>query len=131
MPYRMHEKQIENVLALNSEERYLHFLNKVADWEQLWVLCKKDDNIFTRSTDEIEYLPVWPHPAYANESKNIMDSELEPREIKLDEFMESWLQGLESDGLKVGVFPDLDGKVWIMEPKDLLRALEEECEQYE
>lgn len=131
MSYRMHEKQIENVLALNSEERYLHFLNKVADWEQLWVLCDKDDNIFTRATDEIEYLPVWPHPAYAIESKNILDSELEPSEIKLDEFMGSWLQGLDSDGLKVGVFPDLEGKVWIMEPKDLLRALEEECEQYE
>ena len=32
--------------------------------------------------------------------------------------------------LKVGIFPDLEGNVWIMEPDDLLEALKEECEQY-
>ncbi len=131
MPYSMNEMQMDNVLALNSEERYLHFLNKVADWEQLWILCDDEGHIYTRSTDEIEYLTVWPHPVYAKEFEKVIDVNLDVSEITLNEFMENWLPGLESDDLKVGVFPDAEGKIWIIESKDLLAALEDECEQYE
>lgn len=131
MPYSMNEIQMENVLSLSSEERYLHFLNKVADWEQLWILCDSEGHIYTRSTSEIEYLSVWPHPTYADKFESAIDENLGVSEIPLNEFMDKWLPGLESDGLQVGVFPDSEGKVWIIEPKDLLAELEGECEQYE
>jgi hypothetical protein len=127
----MNEKQMVNVLSLSSEDRYLHFLNKAADWEQLWVLCAEDGNLFTRETNEIEYLPIWPHPDYAKEIGSCLDVALVPSEVSLGDFMEKWLSGLQSDGLKVGVFPDKEGNVWIVEPKDLFTALQEECEQHE
>lgn len=35
MSYRMHPKQLENVFALTSQQRYEHFISKVCDWEEL------------------------------------------------------------------------------------------------
>ena len=68
MPYEMNPKQYETVFSLSAKERYLHFIGKVADWEQLWGLYNENDGWLTRTTpDGIEYISVWPHPEYANE----------------------------------------------------------------
>ena len=45
--------------------------------------------------------------------------------------MNHWLPKLENENIKIGVFPDFDGNTWILEPKDLLDDLREECTQYE
>jgi len=132
MPYKMHPKQFENVLSLSSRERYEHFVNKVADWEQLWVLCDSEKNLYTRQVPEgIEFLPIWPHPDYAIETNKLLNMDLEATEIHLNDFIKRWLPGLKKDELKVGVFPDLEGTVWIMEPLDLQSDLIEEATQYE
>lgn len=129
----MHPKQIENVLNLSSEERYQHFVNKVADWEEVWILIDADGHFLTINTDskEVEYIPVWPHPEYAKVYAEGLGQSLKPKLIELSVFMEKWLPGLEEDGLKVGALPNLEVTVWIMEPSDILEDLKDEVAQYE
>ncbi len=133
LSYKMHPKQLENVFSLSSKERYEHFVSKVADWEEVWILIGADNNFLTVNSDanDIEYLPVWPHPDYAKAYAEGLDLSLEPKLIELTIFMERWLLGLQKDGLKVGTLPNLEVTVWIMEPSDLLTDLENEVSQYE
>ena len=132
MPYKMNPKQYESVLALSSKERYSHFIGKVADWEQLWGLFNEKEGWLIREIqDDIKYFSVWPHPQYASEiSKEFYPNYLE-KEISLSEFMNHWLPQFESDKIKIGVFPNMEGDSWLMEPNDLLLDLQEECKLYE
>ena len=131
MSYRMHPKQLENVFALTSKQRYEHFILKVCDWEELWILedNNKDFLIITPQED-LAYLPVWPHADYALAFHEIYPS-LKPSRVELDSFLETWLPNLNNDGLKVGVLPNLGTTVWIIDPLDLKEELENELKQYE
>ena len=131
MSYRMHPKQLENVFALTSKQRYEHFISKVCDWEELWILedNNKDFLIITPQED-LAYLPVWPHADYALAFHEIYPS-LKPSRVELDSFLETWLPNLNNDGLKVGVLPNLGTTVWIIDPLDLKAELENELQQYE
>ena len=129
--YHLNNQQKDNVLALPARERYQHFVGRVADWERLWVLADAEDNLFIRTASSVQYLPVWPHPDYAVDIACLVDLNLIASEVDLYDFMNNWLPGLDTDNVKVGIFPDLEGNTWIMEPRDLLEALESECEKYE
>ena len=132
MPYKMNPQQYENVLALSAKERYSHFIGKVADWEQLWGLYNEKEGWLLRTTNEnVEYLSVWPHPEYAKNIAKEYYPKYNEEEISVYDFMSNLLPKLESDNVKVGVFPNPEGNAWLMEAKDLLQDLEEECEQYE
>jgi len=132
MPYKMNSEQYENVLALSAKERYSHFIGKVADWEQLWSLYNEKEGWLLRTTNEnVEYFSVWPHPEYAKNIAKEYYPEYNEDEISLEDFMSNLLPKLDSDNVKVGVFPNPEGNTWLMEAKDLLQDLQEECEQYE
>ena len=128
----MNSEQYENVLALSAKERYSHFIGKVADWEQLWSLYNEKEGWLLRTTNEnVEYFSVWPHPEYAKNIAKEYYPEYNEDEISLEDFMSNLLPKLDSDNVKVGVFPNPEGNTWLMEAKDLLQDLQEECEQYE
>ncbi len=131
MPYKMNEKQFEAVLALSSFDRYVHFVGKAADWQQLWG-ARNDEGWFLRMAPrDLEYFPVWPHPEYA---QRIMDETFPGHtatEITLQSFMTHWLPLFQRDDVRVGVFPNMDWTLWLIEAKDLEEVLTEELETYE
>ncbi len=119
------------MFSLPARERYRHFIGRVADWKKLWVISDAEENLFVRTASTVEYLPVWPHPEYAVDTANLVALKLTATEVDLYDFMDNWLMGLDTDNVNVGIFPDLEENTWIMEPRDLLEALERECEKYE
>ncbi|WP_153914852.1 DUF2750 domain-containing protein [Shewanella sp. TC10] len=131
MPYAMNPQQFESVLALSSEERNEHFIGKVADWEQLWAVKNSDGWLVPVTEDNLEYFPVWPHPEYAQKVADEHFPGHEATEISLEEFTNHWLPTFKKDNVKVGVFPNKEWSLWVMEATDLLECLEDECEQYE
>ncbi len=132
MPYEINPQQYENVLALSAKERYSHFIGKVADWEQLWGLYNENEGWLTRTTpEEVEYISVWPHPKYAEKISKEYYPEYNEKEISLEYFMSNWLPKLNSDNMKIGVFPNQEGNTWLVEANDLLQDLQDEREQYE
>lgn len=132
MPYKLHPKHYENVMSFTAKERYEHFIIKVADWEQLWGLYNENKGWFLRTTNEnVEYLSIWPHPEYAKNIAKEYYPEYNEEEISLEDFMSNLLPKLEKDNVKVGVFPNPEGNTWLMEAKDLLQDLQDECEQHE
>lgn len=133
MSYRMHPKQLENIFALDSKDRFIHFIGKVCDWEELCVLSNENGLFLTISPegDDIEYMPVWPHKEFAYAFRKNEYEEFEPNIISLKSFMDKWLDDLDSDGIKVGVLPNLETTVWIIDPSDLKKELKIELSNYE
>jgi hypothetical protein len=90
----MHPKQLENVFALTSKQRYEHFISKVCDWEELWILADQNQNFRIITPQEnLEYLPIWPHADYASAFHEIYPSH-KPSRVELDSFLEIWLLDL-------------------------------------
>lgn len=115
-----------DILALDGEERYDYFLSQVAEEREIWILVNNDSRFLKIASDddEVEYLPVWPDAAfaagYAGET-----GDLSPKSISLPDFFKKWVPGLTKDGLDIGVFPGLDQTVWITEPEELKRDLQD------
>jgi uncharacterized protein DUF2750 len=125
--YKLDPKQLEKILNKSCEERYDYFLNKVADWGEVWILVN-DNQEFLKlfsEEDKSEYVPVWPHADFARAYASDSDEPLKAKKISLQVFFERWVPGLEDDGFSVSVFPNLEQTVWIMEPEDLQLDIEE------
>ena len=127
----MNQKQLDSALNLSCEERYDYFLNKVASWEEVWILVNDGEEFLKlfSEEDKLEYVPIWPHPDLASEYANNAGETLFAKKITLTVFFDRWIPGLERDNLMLSVFPSTDSTVWIMEPSELLADLEEEFSQ--
>jgi len=127
LSYKLNAKQVDNIFKLSCEERYDYFLNKLADWQELWILVNEDKQflkIFSEE-DALEYVPVWPHPDFAVAYVGDSGEPLTPKRILLSDFFDRWVSGLQRDELEVGVFPSLDKTVWMTAPSELQEDLED------
>lgn len=133
MSYKLNEKQLKRVLQLGCEERYEYFLKKVTKWEEIWILVDSNKGFLKicSEEDDLEYIPVWPHPDYAREYASDSDEVLKPKSISLSEFIEKWVPGLDEDALNVGIFPNQDLTVWVIEPFELSEEIEGELSKYQ
>ena len=131
MSYKINEKEIENVLSRNGEERYYHFIARVSDWEELWGLKDKNGWVTAEDDEGEKSIPFWPHEEYARLCANGSWQGNDPTPIELSVFIEKWLPGMEKDGLLVAVFPTPSEKSLQISPSKLKSDLEEECGQYE
>jgi hypothetical protein len=122
----MSNEALAELLGLDGEERYDFFLSHVAEEREVWILVNGDNRFLKITSDEdrVEYLPVWPASEFAVDyAKGTND--LVPMSLSLPDFFRKWVPGLTKDGLEVGVFPGLDKTLWITEPEELKRDLQD------
>lgn len=104
MSYKIHPKELENVFALNSRKRYEHFISKVCDWEELWILENDEEKFLIECPEpHVKYVPVWPHPEYA-EAYEKDYKVYSPAKIELSSFINNWSPGLNDDGIRSECF---------------------------
>ncbi len=122
----MSNEGLAELLGLDGEERYDFFLSHVAEEREIWILVNADNRFLKISSDDegVEYLPVWPASEFAKDYADGTD-DLVPLSISLPDFFRKWVPGLAKDGLEVGVFPGLDKTLWITEPEELKRDLQD------
>lgn len=118
-----------NILALSCDERYDHFLSRVGEEREIWILVNQEQ-CFLKIQDEdegFEYLPVWSDKELARQYATGSDG-LTPKSISVAAFLRKWIQGLERDNLQVGVLPGLDKSIWLIDPSELERDLRDELD---
>ncbi|MFD1700085.1 DUF2750 domain-containing protein [Halopseudomonas phragmitis] len=131
MPYKMNGKQFASVLALDTFDRYVHFIGKIADWEQLWGVKSDEGWLVPVAPEGFEYFPLWPHPDYAQKIADENFPGHTATEISLEDLLEHWLPLFEQDKLKVAVFPNREWTFWCINPTDLKSAITDELAKYE
>ncbi|HTN33550.1 MAG TPA: DUF2750 domain-containing protein [Marinobacter sp.] len=127
----MSNEQLTYVLELDGEERYDYFLSAVVEAREIWILINSGNRFLTivSEDDGDAHVPVWPSSEFAAEYAKGSD-DLTPKSISLPDFLKKWVTGLSKDGLDIGVFPGLDKTVWITEPNELKKDLQDELSNF-
>jgi len=121
----MDPSRISALMSLDPEDRYWHTVDHVAETGVLWALHGPSGWLTPVSPGGFEYLPVWSDKALAQLLADLLFPGNTPTEITLDEFRADWIDDLENDGVRVGVFPDADGLFWETGAFALFDAIDE------
>lgn len=126
MTYRLNDKQYEAVRRLPPPGRYAHLVKRAADYEELWALRTEEGWTLGADDDGREFLPVWPHPRYAEACANGGWQGSTPAAIEIHEWLESWTPDLVASSRLVGIFPVDDQPAAAIDPAAFAADLEDE-----
>jgi hypothetical protein len=131
MSYKLNPEQYNSVVSLDSAARCRHFIARVADWQCLWGVRSPEGWLVPQAPEGFDYLPVWPHPGYAQTIADKIFTGNLATAILLEDFMEGWLPKLAEDKVMIAIFPNQNWEFWVMEPEGLSTALMCELAKYE
>lgn len=125
--YELNAQEHAAVLQLNADYRQAHFLGKVKEHQEIYLLSDSEGPFLLedQETDDegnlASMLPVWCHPAYAEDF--IKNSELTGCEVKglpLKTYKEAWLPFLTENKLLLALMPlGGDEEFNVIEPGEL------------
>jgi len=121
----INEQQIKSVSRLSKEDRYLHFLSAIADWEEVW--CIEKDLAYYNLKDKMPILYLFPHKEYAKIYADSLQGDYKLKSMDLETLMHI---GQTKPNLIVGAFPTLSDTALMVEKEIFLNDLEEECQKY-
>ncbi|HEY6871451.1 MAG TPA: DUF2750 domain-containing protein [Geobacteraceae bacterium] len=128
MTYTINQQQFEAVLTLPANERYDHFIKRVADSEEAWGL--RSEGGWSLAGDEKQAaFPLWPYKVYAEACATGEWADAVPEAIEIEDLTEL-LEKLDAEGLVVAVFPTPQGKGVVVTPDELRQHLEHELQNY-
>lgn len=125
----LHSKKQANILALGAKERCDYFVRKVADFERVWGLFEIGWASFRAGDATV--LPFWPEEEFACLCAHSEWEGYTPREIKISDFMSTWLPGMVIDNRMCLAFPNPENQGFLIGPEDLKSLIESEIKQYE
>lgn len=115
-------QQVNDVLALDADDRYDYLVAEVVSQGKIWSL-RSDRGWVMVSTDQEECLPVWPSEDFARPWINRDWSDCEPVAIELDDWVKRWLPGMQGDGIAIAVFPGTGEDGMVVDPEELRASL--------
>ena len=127
----MHQKKIENIFKLSSQERFAYFVRKVTDFEEVWGLSDGSEWALLGDNCNNQLFPIWPEKDFAKICANGVWNNYIPKLISLDDFISKLSPKLDSEKINYAVFLTTENKGIIISPKELCEILEQEIEQEE
>lgn len=127
----MHEKQIRNVMALDTPSRYDHFIKVVADWRCAWGLWDDGWAMYATNDDETPVFPLWPKKEYAEFCAVGEWSNFIVQEIDLDDLFENWFPAFREEKQLLAIFPLPSGRGAVIDVDEVERDLRIELSRIE
>lgn len=131
MPYRLEADEFGKIIALSSEERYQHFLKKVADWEELWALSDGEGWVVQATSDNRPYITLWPHPEFAKDAVKRFLPGNEVEEIDFEFLLEQCIPLLKREGIAISILPNHEWQAVLLSADQFEADLREEMTNYE
>ncbi|NRA93176.1 MAG: DUF2750 domain-containing protein [Psychroserpens sp.] len=126
----MHIKQIENVLKLNSQERYGYLIRKVADSQTIFTICDRSGGLVTIGDGQIKCIPFWPEKEFAKLHLTHDWSKYKIKSFDLDDFL-IWLNKLDGNNYNIAGFPNGELNAIVVAPDEIYNHLIYESRKYE
>lgn len=114
--------EIDDVLALDADDRYDYLVDRAVKQHKIWSLHSERGWVMV-STDQEECLPVWPDAAFAEFWITDDWSDCKPVAIDLEEWIKRWLPGMQGDGIAIAVFPGDGEDGMVVDPEELRASL--------
>ena len=118
------DEQLAAAGALDDHDRYVYFLQAVAQTEELWTLRREEDFCLDVDDERREFLPVWPARRFAEACSQQLVADAVPFRIDLDRWLAAWTAGLDTEGRFVAVFPVPSSSGRIVAPAQLAADLQ-------
>ncbi|WLR57507.1 DUF2750 domain-containing protein [Mesobacillus subterraneus] len=124
----MNLREFEAVISQPAVIRYEYFIKKTADYEEVWGLYNVG---WATAQDDMgnTLIPFFPNAKFAETFAKKEWEGFRAKSIDLVHFLEKWLPGMKSDGIKPSIFPTNTDSV-VLEVDTLREALEAELEKY-
>ena len=122
-------KKIENILNMTPDDRYLYFIRKITDFEEIWGLYNNGWAMAENNLNQ-QIIPFWPERDFAELCKTDIWQSYSSKSINLSDFMNKWLPGMNVDGKMAGVFYTPKDNGIVTTPVKILNDINDELEQY-
>jgi hypothetical protein len=127
---QIHDKEFAALTSMSAPDRYSVFIDRVADWEEVWSLRSASGWCLMVDDSGVEMIPVWPHERFATAfASNNGQEQAAP--IALHDWLDKWLPGMLKDGRQIAVFPVPSGHGIVVSPTRLMADLLAQCEGLE
>lgn len=126
----MNQQKINNILALNSKDRYGYLLRKVADFETIYLITDNEGSYVMIGSDNLNAIPVWPEKEFAE--LFLIDDWKNYKVVEYDvhDFIE-WLTDLEEENIALAGFPNTNFNTIHVSAIEMQNHLLFELSQYE
>jgi len=121
--------EINDVLKMNAEQLFGHFLSEAVSQQQIWILTDHYGCVMLNTEDE-DCVPVWPNQALAETWATDEWHECKAEAIPLKKWHSHWTPGLEDDGFAVVVCPVEGQDGIVIYADDLERALRKKARKH-
>jgi len=123
---------IQNSIAI--KRRHQKFIEEISESRIVWAL-ENSDGFATSTSNHFEdndgrpigLICFWSNRKLANVCAKEAWSEYNPKELRLEEFMENWCIGMHNDTLMIGTNFDLNMFGYEIEPLELIIEIAEKC----
>lgn len=124
------DKEIESVIILDANKRYVYSIKRIADNEALWVLG--DEQGFRTYNDNLgnTVFPIWPSKEFALLCCEAEFADCLPEELQLDEFIQDYLPDFKASNYKISVLPLPANKGAVIEVNTFKNDLDNELNNY-
>ncbi len=124
--YEISNKEFEAVLCLNSDYRKAHFLNKVKENKEIYILTQEDGPFLLEDKEDSDgeistVLPVWCHEEYAQKYVELAAlSNTAVQKVTAKAWNENWISFLKEQNILIGIMPiDENTDFEIEEPEEI------------
>ncbi|MBB1537743.1 MAG: DUF2750 domain-containing protein [Prevotella sp.] len=127
------KQEFDAIIKLSPEERYVYFIKRICDWEQIWTLYSDDNLVLNEDKKGKLEVFLFPYETfvsyYAHGTKSM--EEAVGKCFHLDEFMGKVMEKLLSHDVNMAlVFPVANAYGLKVTMKKLINDINEELENY-
>src|SRR4051812_43882833 len=121
MSWNLSDEELAGVSTAPEAKRYAYWLNRVADWQEIWSLRDETGWMMLGDDDGHECVPFWPHPRLATAfvAADPSRARFRPELIALKDFREKWIPGMARDNRLAGIMPVPGKKAIVVTPDRL------------
>lgn len=126
----LNKNEIENVSKLDSFKRYKYFIKKVADFEELWTLVDKNEDLALSEIENNSLVSFWTAEEFIKSNLDNGWKECVPLKISLDYFEETIIPFIIENDYLINIFPVNGRSGFVVNINEFIRDLNEELENY-
>ncbi|WP_394220663.1 DUF2750 domain-containing protein [Alteromonas gracilis] len=101
---KLNDAVIEQAMKLGAEERQELVVSYIVKAEEVWLVQGTEGFVMFEDGENVQ-LPIFPHRDLAQKFVDMNDIDGQCVNVSLVEFTETWLPGLEKNGVELVMFP--------------------------
>jgi hypothetical protein len=129
MSYKLDIHEFNNVSDFAGPQRYAYFLDKAAEWSEVWTLSSEEGFVTLGDASGQVCVPVWPHRDFAAALAVGEWEHCKAECVNITDFLQKWAQGMSRAGYMFAVFPTINKTGVVAEPDRLRSDLLEEIQR--